>query len=234
MMYQRVIRNLSTVVSVTAVLIVGLIAVACSGGQQPHPFDGTTLTGGKIAPAFTLQNQFGETASLSDFAEDVVLLTFLYTNCPDVCPIVTSQLRDTYALLAEDGANVSFVAVSVDPDRDTVSAAHDFSDRWDMTDNWSFLVGSREELAPIWKNYFVDPAIDDRGSGNGETPSAAVEAQLTSRAAVNGPEHQIGDQYLVIHSTPIFLIDREGVMRVLFTQPLDPDDIVHDIRLLLQ
>jgi len=223
----------SLLVLVVGLVLVSMIAVACAS-TQIEEFRGTTLTSLNFAPDFTLENQFGETTSLSDFDGHVVLLTFLYTNCPDVCPIVTSQLRDTYANLGASADDVKFVAVSVDPERDTVAAAHDYSERWDMLDHWSYLVGSEEQLKPIWSNYYLDPAIDAHEVSDNSPQSDAAQARLTRLGGVDGLPHHITDRYNVIHSTPIFLIDRDRAMRVVFTPPLDPDQIIHDIQLLLK
>lgn len=80
------------------------------------------------------------------------MLTFLYTQCPDVCPLTAARLRTVYEQL---GADVSLPAVSVDPEQDTVAAAYDFSDRPDLLDRWSFLVGDRQQLEAVWKDYFI-------------------------------------------------------------------------------
>ena len=45
------------------------------------------------APAFTLDDQFGKRVSLADYRGKAVLLTFLYVECPDVCPLITAALR---------------------------------------------------------------------------------------------------------------------------------------------
>ena len=54
------------------------------------------------------------------------------------------------------------------------------------------------------------------------------------RGALGGLGAAIAERYLVIHSAPVFLIDREGQRRVVFTSPLDPAEIAQDIRVLLE
>jgi protein SCO1/2 len=145
---------------------------------------------------------------------------------------VTNQLRDIYLSLdrqADGASDVAVLAVSVDPERDTVEEAHRYLDKWGLADDWRFLVGSREELDPIWKAYFLRP---------GHTHDDSVEAHShdgQDPGAGGGALDSLSQdqQYLVIHTTPVYLIDRESRRRVVFTIPLDPDAVAHDIRLLL-
>ena len=164
--------------------------------------------------------------ALSDYAGRVTVLTFLYTNCPDVCPIVTAQLRDALALLGDDAGEVAFAAVSVDPRRDTVAEALAFSEKWRMTDSWDFLVGDEETLSSVWKAYHIDPALDDEArEAHGEKQSQPV--------GVKASREETARRSLVIHSAPVYIIDRQGRLRALFTLPFEPESLVHDVRLLL-
>ncbi len=222
--------RLVSLVSVGAILLI-IVLTACS--SSPEEFLGTRLTSGDPATPFELTDQFGQTVSLSDYDGKVVLLTFLYTNCPDVCPIVTSQLRKTHEMLGDAANEVAFVAISVDPERDSVEEAHAFSDDWDMTDNWAFLVGDEEELSPIWKAYYLDPAIDAQSREDADDHAEDVSTQTHDHDGVNAAGQDIENRYLVSHSTPVYLIDREGIMRVVSTPPLDIDILIHDIKLLV-
>ena len=211
------------------VLALGALALAaCSG---PEPIMGTVLEAAHPAPSFQLRDQLNRQVSLSDFEADVVLLSFLYTYCPDVCPAATANLKKAHELLGSDAALVDFVAISVDPERDTVERAHEYSESWGMLDKWSFLVGPEETLRPIWKGYYIDPSETEWDRD--EAPPVSSGAG-PSRSGLDALRREIATRYEVVHSTPVYLLDRERRMRVLFTPPLDPDAIVHDIRLLLE
>ena len=214
----------------TAILPLILLSLAACRSPEPDPaFNGTVLNAAEAAPGFALTNQFNQPVSLEGLSGSIVVLTFLYTNCPNVCPIVTSQLRNVYRDLGADVDSVKFVAVSVDPERDTVEAASRYLARWEMLYQWEYLVGDRASLEPVWKSYYVDPVIDDPGT------AGLVSSKRTPEptGAVEALSAQIADRFLVIHSTPVFLIDTEGIRRVVFTAPLDTDDVVRDIRTLL-
>lgn len=207
-----------------------LLLLALAGCSRSEAFQGTVFTTPRPAAIFQLQDQFGRPFSLSDHRGRVVLLTFLYTSCPDVCPIVTSQLREVHQMLGQDAGRVSFVAVSVDPERDTVEAARAYSEKWDMLDKWTYAVGSREELSPVWAAYYVDPTVDE---GQEQTPEKEASPTPTRQTGVAGLREDVLKEYQVAHSTPVYLIDQQGQTRVLFTPPLDTQALVHDIRLLL-
>ncbi len=214
-----------------ALFALGSLALfACGLDGSDSSFNGTELNIGESAPRFELTNQFGSSVALDDFAGSVVVLTFLYTNCPSVCPIQTTQLRDAHHALGEDADGVEFVAVSVDPERDTVAAAHDYLERWSLENDWQYLVGERSRLEPLWEDYFIDSTIDDV-----ETAKVVREsgADIGTRGALDALSAQISERYEISHSAPVFLIDADGWRRVVFTSPLDPDEIAEDIRRLL-
>ena len=190
---------------------------------------GTVLNPARPAAPFELQDQFGRRVRLDDHQGNVVVLTFLYTYCPDICPVVTSHLRDARRLLGEDAGKVAFVAVSVDPERDSVERAHQFSEDWGMLHDWSFLVGEEEELSPVWRSYYLDPGVVQLSGDHEE--SASEDGDHSS--GVDALQYEIASRFNVVHSAPVYLIDRAGLLRVVFTLPMDPEALAHDIRLLL-
>jgi cytochrome oxidase Cu insertion factor (SCO1/SenC/PrrC family) len=192
---------------------------------------GTELTSSNNAPGFHLHDQFGRPARLADYAGKVVALTFLYTRCTDVCPIITSQLRQVHDMLGAQVDEVAFVAISVDPERDTVETTHAYSQNWGMLNRWVFLTGGREDLEPVWKSYFVDPFVSQQREEEHPVPTPVVGA---GPGGVEAFHLDAAAGYLVDHSAPVYLIDGEGRMRIVFTPPLKPDSIVNDIRVLLR
>jgi len=112
--------------------------------------------GSVAAPDFLLKDQFGKQISLSEFKGKPVVVTFLYTHCTDVCPLIADHLHSTALGLGKDVGHVAFLAVSTDPIGDTQTAALRFSDKHKMTHYWHFLIGTRDELALIWSAYSVD------------------------------------------------------------------------------
>lgn len=187
------------------------------------------MTANAPAADFRLTDQFGESVALSDFRGKVTLLTFLYTDCPDVCPIAANHLRQASQLLSEDRIDVAIVVVSVDPEGDSVEVARAYSERWGMAERWSYLVGSEEALRPIWAAYYIDPYLHGPGRNGASAESASGQPGAASGAGVGALAAQSGR---IIHSAPIYLIDAAGIMRVVFTMPFETEDLVNDVRLL--
>ena len=110
------------------------------------------------APAadFVLRDSRGELVRLSQYRGKAVLLTFIYSHCPDVCPLIVSQLRNSLLKLGARSSRVQIVAVSVDPERDTPKAVNAFLAARGMTGRVEYLVGSKGQLTPVWKAYGIE------------------------------------------------------------------------------
>jgi protein SCO1 len=109
-----------------------------------------------LAPDFRLKDQFGKQISLSQFKGHPTVVTFLYTHCPDICPLVADKMHLVLQALGKDAPHVAMLAVSMDPKGDTVSAALSFSKTHRLVSSWHFLVGTLNQLAPVWSSYTVD------------------------------------------------------------------------------
>ena len=216
------VMRLSPTLSLLAGL--GALFLVASGCSQSSTFQGTEFNPVNQAPNFNLQDQFGKWVSSDEFTGKVVVLAFLYTGCPDVCSVVTETLRKTYEQLGEDTKQVQFVAISVDPERDTVEQVHRYSEQKGMLHKWAFLVGEEEELAATWASYYVaaDRVKDERNS------------DVLESLSKGGVRHDTDIGYLITHTNAVYLIDGDGRLRILFTDlSLDATPLVHDIRLLL-
>jgi protein SCO1/2 len=132
-----------------------VVVAVCIGACAQPTLSGTDL-GATDAPDFALTDGLsGRTVTLSAQRGSVVALTFLYTTCPDVCPLTASRFKAAQDSLQADASRVVFIAVSVDPDRDTPKAAQDFSAAHGLSSNWYYLVGARAQLAPVWALYGI-------------------------------------------------------------------------------
>ncbi len=213
---------------VSALPIAVLILVLLTGCGTEVSFQGTELSPPQTASPFQLRDQFNQPLALEELKGSVVVLTFLYTRCPDVCPLMAETLRKAYDSLGDEASETAFVAITVDPARDTTEEARRYSEEKGMLDRWSYLTGTEEELEPVWRAYYVAAEPETITGGALDTLSSETEAQAVANEIGAGG-------YLVGHSTPVYLIDRSGMLRVLHTDlTLDPQPLVHDIRLLLK
>jgi protein SCO1/2 len=117
-------------------------------------FEGSVPPAG-IPPAdFALRDQDGRLARLADYRGRPLILTFMYSTCRDTCPLTAQQIR---MALDDLGHDVPTLTISVDPANDTPLNAKRFLNKQGLTGRMRFLLGSRAELAPIWKAYAIQP-----------------------------------------------------------------------------
>jgi len=128
--------------------------VGATPSTNQSGLQGTDL-GSTPAPDFRLTDQFGKQVSLSQFRGEPVVLTFMYTHCPDFCPLTAEKLHQVQLLLGKDASHVVMLAVSIDPKGDTRAAALNFSLAHKLTTNWHYLIGTHDQLSPVWNAYSV-------------------------------------------------------------------------------
>jgi protein SCO1/2 len=196
-------------------LLIACLVAACGGstsaGEKTARLPGTSLDGAP-APDFRLTDQLGRSVALSDQRGRPVVLTFLYTTCPDFCPLTAEKLRQTLERLGADAGKVTMLAVSVDPERDTAAAAKEFSAQHRLPDDtWHYLVGTEAELAPVWLAY-----------GIGRLPRGAVPTVGAAASDVLG------------HTEALYVLDTQGRERTLLRGDFSPDDLAKGLRTLFK
>ena len=117
-------------------------------------FRGARIAGGVPAPDFELRDENGDRFTMRDLRGKPAIVTFLYSTCKETCPATAQQIRGA---LDELGHDVPAVAVSVDPAADSEASARRFLAEQRMTGRLRFALGSRAELAPLWKAYGTSP-----------------------------------------------------------------------------
>jgi protein SCO1/2 len=156
--------------AVCATVAVALLA-GCGGHREGTPlappppattpsvdhsiFRGNPLAGAVRTPGFALRDQGGRLVRIADERGRVALVTFLYTRCPDVCPVIASNLNVALRLLGERARDVRVLAVSVDPSGDTPRAVRRFVAEHRLLPQFRYLTGSRARLQPVWQAYNV-------------------------------------------------------------------------------
>jgi protein SCO1/2 len=165
-----------------------LLLVCWLGWSRLHayrPFSREVFADPKPAPEFHLTDQNGRPLSLENLRGKVVLLTFGYTHCPNICPMTLANLNQAFTLLTpEQKARVQVVFISVDPKRDTPAQLLGYVPFY----NPAFLgaSGSAGEIARVARAYGVFYAAD--------APSNPAKP----------------DTYNVTHSAYLYLIDKRG------------------------
>jgi protein SCO1/2 len=193
-------------VGMTAFATVALAILLTVLFSKPANFRGT-LYGEPFLPApeIALTDASGNLFSLSSNRGRITLVFFGYTFCPDVCPTTLAELKLAIDQLNDtDASQVQVVFISVDPDRDTVEGVQQYVERFNS--NFIGLSGSLEELEPVWSGYGVYREIVDGTSAT---------------------------NYIINHTARVTLIDQDGNMRLTYGFQTPPEDIAHDIELLL-
>ena len=131
---------------------------------------------------------------------------FGYTYCPDVCPTTLSILNGVAQRLQDVDADVRFVMVTVDPERDTP-----------------------ERLAE-YVTYFNGDFLGVTGSDEGLTQLTRQLGILYNRVEPEGD----AAGYLMDHTAGVFLFDPDGRYHAVFTPPLSADKLAGDFRKMLQ
>jgi protein SCO1/2 len=141
-------------------------------------------------PQFALQNQFAKRFTDADLRGRVVVVDFIFTSCPDVCPLLTEQLGALRKRMPVD-APLSFVSFSVDPEHDTPERLRAFAQQHGANvDNFWFLTGPIAEVKRV--------------------------VTLGFKQAMQAEPVQEGKPRNVLHGTHFVLVDQRGEIRGFF------------------
>jgi protein SCO1 len=189
------------------VVIAGGVALLTTSDAPHHVkapgYDGSAITPPQPTPPLSLRNYNGERVNIDQYRGKAVLVTFLYTHCPDVCPLIASNLRVAQEMMgAAETAKAQVIAVSVDPRGDTPKTVAAFLATHGMTGRMKYLIGSPRELAPVWKAWNVGSAQD------------------------------IEQPQFINHTAIVYGINATGKLTTVYEASFDPKEIAHDVPLL--
>jgi len=183
-------------------ILVGLIAMfLLLEPRRAYTFQGSLIEPAVPAPQFELTDMNGQPFQLSDLDNQVVVMFFGYTGCPDVCPVTLTEFLQIRSKLGDAAEEVSFVFITVDPERDTTERMRKYLTNFDP--EIIGLTGERGELEPVWADYGVYQAKAKGGS----------EAN-----------------YLVDHSSRVYVIDADGNLRLTYLFGTENQLITDDVR----
>ncbi len=133
-----------------------LVVAGCGGATKAAApttsFRGATVVDPSTAPDFALRDQSGRLVRLSAQRGRYTLVTFLYTHCPDVCPLIAEHVNTA---LHQLGPGTGVLAVSVDPKGDTPAAVRHFIAVHRLVPAFRYLTGTPQQLRPVWAAYHV-------------------------------------------------------------------------------
>jgi len=135
-------------------------------------------------PDFKLIDQNGKSFQFNSKRGNLVLATFIFTTCPDVCPLFTAKFAAIQRALDEKQIkDYRLLSITTDPEQDSAAILKDYANRFkaDLA-HWSFLTGTSADLAKAWKAFGVNVTKTEAGQ--------------------------------VFHTALTTLIDRRGIRRV--------------------
>lgn len=116
-------------------------------------------------PNFSLMDQDKRPFRSGSLRGKVVLVTFIYTTCPDVCPLLTAKLAGIQRKLKSEGLNDYFLlGITTDPEADTPNVLRSYGQRFGADfRSWAFLTGDEKELSEVWR--FFGVRVNKHGKG---------------------------------------------------------------------
>jgi protein SCO1/2 len=174
-------RRAAFLLASALIMFPALLSAHDAGGDTRLPVIGP-------APPFTLTSQHGKSVALADLRGKVLAVTFIYTGCPDFCPLVTQKMVDVQnALGAEFGAKIAFVSITLDPEHDTPAVLKDYAQSWGAKPNgWMFLTGSLSAVRDVTRRYGVFFKKKEDGSVDHTQLTTLVDADGQMRAQYIG------------------------------------------------
>ena len=213
----RAVPQLPRVVGLLAALAIGLLAASCmseKAAELPEYFE---------VPDFTLTDQLGREFSSASLEDKVMLANFVFTNCVQLCPVLTPRMAEMQSLLEDDGvlgSGVVLLSISVDPEQDTPELLRAYAEGYGADhESWRFLTGSPEDVREV--------ITDGLKLGYSRVNESNRHVHADGTVHIH--------EYNVLHSTRMLLADRAGVVRALYdTEDWDTERVVADIETLLQ
>jgi protein SCO1/2 len=167
-------------------------------------FNGVDVTGQGYGGEFRLIGPDGKQRTQADFPGKILVVTFGFTRCPDVCPTSLAALAAAVGALGEERERVQGVFITVDPERDTPALLAKYVTSFEPT--------------------FLGLAGDS---------AATRQAARAFKVFYQKVPTSKGD-YTMDHSTGYYVIDRKGRTRLMFRYGQSAADMAYDIRLLLR
>lgn len=188
--------------------MLALSGVLLAGRAAAHAppevdFNNVDITGSTCCRDFHLTDHNGKARTIGDFKGRVVVLTFGFTRCPDICPMTMSGLRKAMQALGADAERVTVLFVTLDPERDTAPVLRDYVTGFDPS-----FIGLRADAKTIART--------------------AKEFRVFYKKATP----QGSKSYLIDHTLGSYLFDAGGKPRA-FVSNAKTDLLIADLRSLL-
>ena len=181
-----------------SLLTIGLLA-SCGG---PEPIYDLSESSYKLLDSDSTTVNFPE-----EYKGTISVVSFIYTHCPDVCPVITANLTNIQNQL-EDTSGINFIEISFDPERDTPSVLREYKQLYRLNDQFTLLTG-------------------DTTTVNDLLERLEIVAMKVSADSV-GPD---SSSYAMRHSNTLYVMDENGYIRSEYpANVVPPEHVIEDIQ----
>lgn len=195
-----------TIITLAMCLMFILPGCINSENETESIFHGDIILDAKPISDFTLLTSDNTTYDFKQETEGkITVIAFLFTNCYDICPVVTYNLRAIHETLNESQLDkIEFLTITVDPWRDNTTILEEW--KQSTKSNWTHLTVSDTQqtstemstLTQVWNDFDVGFKIEEN----------------TTQSNTSGRHHPSSYDYNIAHSTGTVLVDHEGNQRV--------------------
>lgn len=200
------IRNRTAGNVLIVALAIGLAGVLLSGCDRLSVKKSISDEG------FDLVDQNGSSIQFpNDYRGNVMLVGYVYTHCPDICPMITYNMRDIQRDLSDE-ENFILVSISFDPERDTPEILNQYAENYKLDqEDWRLLTGNTEE---------IDNALETLEINTLKSPTSF--------------DDDGNARYYIDHTDRVTLIDQNGNVRNTYVgSKMNQEQILSDIHKLL-
>lgn len=172
-----------------AMVVVVLFASVPAFAGSTSRRKGNSRWGANYFPNVPLITHEGKTVRFFDdlIKDKVVVINFIYTSCPDSCPLETARLREVQGILGDRvGRDVFMYSITIDPERDTPEVLKKYTERYRVGPGWLFLTGKEADITLLRKKLGLYIAEIQDGS-NDHNLSLIIGNQATGRWMKRSP-----------------------------------------------
>lgn len=141
-----------------------------------------------------------------DYKGNITVISFIYTHCPDVCPVITANMKNIQSQL-EDTTGIRFVEISFDPERDTPSVLANYKNNFKLSEQFELLTGTPANVDSLLNKMNI----------------------LAEKSRIDSVQ-QDSSQYFMKHSNTIYVMDEQGHIKFEYmASAVPPEYVAEDI-----
>ena len=158
--------------------------------REERPLEGLQIFG--TVPEFSLTERSGRQVTLAELKGKFWIANFIYTHCPDTCPIQTAQMKELQTEF-KDQQKLRLVSITVDPERDSTAVLSKYARRFEADpERWLFLTGEKKSIHRLAQEGFLLGAAE---IPKAQRPKSGATHTHSPRFVLIDPKAQIRGYY---------------------------------------